>query len=186
MHIVRYLTFAHHIIELDEGGNIVQQGTLGEFRASKRFTKLLESADKRNHASSSNSSGNISTTDQLAAKTPVQSASALDMTRKTGDFSLYRFYLRTVGRWLFIGWLICSGAYIFSSRIPGRTLSPLQNISGQNAKLGGKQTYGSAFGPKKAPLPTQGHTLVATLPLACSVPSLLVLACSKFLLLGEQ
>jgi hypothetical protein len=40
-----------------------------------------------------------------------------DLTRKTEDPSLYKFYLDSVGSLLFTGWLVLAAGYIFSGKI---------------------------------------------------------------------
>jgi len=105
---------------LDDGGTIVQHGIYDELRKTERFVKIIGSQTEAGTPSSSDSEGS-STAETSAAKAPTPAA-AFDLTRKTGDLSLYKFYLRSVGRPLFTGWIFIGAGYIFSSKIP-RTCS---------------------------------------------------------------
>lgn len=52
-------------------------------------------------------------------KGPAASDTAkLELNRKTGDWSLYKFYFNSVGTLLCVGWLLLAAGYIFSDKIP--------------------------------------------------------------------
>jgi hypothetical protein len=64
-------------------------------------------------------STNRSNTGAGPHKGPAASDTAkLELNRKTGDWSLYKFYFNSVGTLLCVGWLLLAAGYQFSAKIP--------------------------------------------------------------------
>jgi len=51
-------------------------------------------------------------------KSPVKDDKSSDLTRQTGDLSLYKFYMDSVGAFYFILWLALAAAYIGFGKAP--------------------------------------------------------------------
>jgi ATP-binding cassette subfamily C (CFTR/MRP) protein 1 len=118
MCLVNYLPSADSVILMNSDGTIVQQGAYDELRLSENDVKILESKGKENDVSPSEGSDDKPEANRSKDKASAQSTSALELTRKTGDMSLYKFYFSSVGPTLVIGWMFLAGVYIFSTRIP--------------------------------------------------------------------
>ena len=139
-HLVKFVPFADSIVFLDDGGKIVQHGTYDELRKTERFVKMLGLQDAPG-ISSTVDSGDASASDKPSANAPTPNT-AFELTRKTGDASLYKFYLRSVGKLLFSGWIFCGAAYIFSGRIPRESSSALsRRLVTDNARLRDMASY---------------------------------------------
>lgn len=64
--------------------------------------------------------------DQLKKKQPIQTTPAkdtLDMSRATGDMSLYVFYIKSMGVLLCLGFLGLAAIFIFGGKVPREFLA---------------------------------------------------------------
>lgn len=81
----------------------------------------------------------------------------LELNRKTGDWSLYKFYFDSVGPLLCVGWLLFAAGYQFSDKVP-RTYSWLPIPPVLSADPQPLQRYGFVSGPKLELLTILEHT----------------------------
>lgn len=118
-HAVKYLSRADSVIII-EGGAVRQYSSYEDFCSSESYSKLSISEENSSHENSPVSSEDrpeapARATPPIGAKSD---ASNHELTRKTGDFSLYKFYLDSVGSRIFMVWLVLAGCYIFSGKMP--------------------------------------------------------------------
>lgn len=116
-HAVRYLSNADSVITV-ERGTARQYSSYGDFCSSKSYTELSISQDNGHLGTPSESLKHTPAVQGSQDKTATADASTNDLTRKTGDLSLYKFYLDSVGLTIFLSWLLLAGCYIFSGKIP--------------------------------------------------------------------
>ncbi|RCI13536.1 hypothetical protein L249_5547 [Ophiocordyceps polyrhachis-furcata BCC 54312] len=112
--VAQHLTFADNIVTLDESGTVINQlraddsNRLNEHRGPSCLELerdkgcFLEFRDEK----------------PAARKDAAQDFPEQVTLRKTGDMSLYRFYLKSVGTLLFSGWLVFAAGFIFSGKAP--------------------------------------------------------------------
>ena len=141
---VKRLPFADHILVLDGRGNVVEQGSFQQLNANGGYVSNFDlpapewSVEKRE-----------TTFDQLftpiskpkkEAKPKLQglSESELQVNRRTGDLSVYGYYVKTVGRFAVISFLFAICGYVFSMIFPQVWLGwwATANEENPNAKLG--------------------------------------------------
>ena len=120
VNLVKYLPSADHVIVIDKDGAIIQRGTYQELQLDDGYVKSL--ALRQDDASNSEGEDEaVHRRPVVAAKdqsSPQNRSSEQALIRQTGDRSLYKFYLQSVGAWLFILWLILASIYIFSGKLP--------------------------------------------------------------------
>lgn len=125
-HAVKYLSRADSVIMI-ERGTVCQYSSFEDFRSSENYIKLSMSEEHSIDVTSSESTEDKPDAPARATqpKKANTDASNHDMTRKTGDFSLYRFYLDSVGPGIFLVWLVLAGFYIFSGKMPRKSFNTL-------------------------------------------------------------
>lgn len=96
---VRHLHLADNIIVLDKGGKTVEQGTFSELRSQNGFVsqlvlhpELLEPL--RAEVSSSTTASPAGIPKVLQGPSANDAA---DLARKTGDISVYKYYVKSIG-----------------------------------------------------------------------------------------
>ncbi len=122
----RRLPFADHIVVLDEKGNVLEQGSFKELNASggyisnfdlpapdwgfeqkgAKLDQLFSSPSKHVHAS------------VPLKDTKGLSESELDANRRTGDLSVYGYYVNTVGRFAALCFVTAMCGYVFAMSFP--------------------------------------------------------------------
>ncbi|KND86291.1 ATP-binding cassette sub-family C member 9 [Tolypocladium ophioglossoides CBS 100239] len=117
-HLVEYLPSADSIIMLGQSGTIVERAANEELRMSEEYLKTLRFEEGNDQLIRLKGLDDEPAADKPQGKGSAQNASASELTRKTGDLSLYKFYLNSVGPLLSIGWLVLAAGYIFSGRVP--------------------------------------------------------------------
>ncbi|KAI0126126.1 putative ABC multidrug transporter [Xylariales sp. AK1849] len=117
-HTTNMLTAADHVIVLGEGGIVASQATHNQLDLSKPLFRALEQEQEAQRYDSSSAKSEDHPLQGFKEKDSVSENKEYELTRKTGDISLYKFYLNSIGAWLFIGWLFLGAGYIFSGKIP--------------------------------------------------------------------
>ncbi|KAF4511732.1 hypothetical protein G6O67_003504 [Ophiocordyceps sinensis] len=106
-HATEYLSSADTVITLLDG-TVAQQAAYTDVQGSPTHGKgAFEQECPREDSERA-----------LPADKPQSNAAGSHLTRKTGDVSLYKFYLDSIGTLLFIGWLVFAAGYIFSGKVP--------------------------------------------------------------------
>ena len=129
--IVRHLLLADNIIVLDKAGKAIEQGTFAKLRSSAGFVSRLvlhpEILDPQ--------AGSIPMEDAPSGIAPASIPKAFqgpsandiaDLARQTGDISVYKYYLKSIG-WK-IGLINASGSllYTFGNRFPCKNGPPFE------------------------------------------------------------
>ncbi len=99
---VRHLPLADNIIVLDKDGKLIEQGTFKTLRSREGFVnrlmlhpELLESEAKSEFKEEKTSpKGPAAVPKDLRGPSPNDVA---DLTRQTGDVSVYKYYLKSIG-----------------------------------------------------------------------------------------
>ncbi|RDA91871.1 hypothetical protein CP533_0366 [Ophiocordyceps camponoti-saundersi (nom. inval.)] len=108
----QYINSADNIVKLDESGSVISRGPADDSNRpiaqcpsglglERERRRVLEFRDEK-----------------PALRRQAARSSYDQVTRKTGDMSLYKFYLRSVGIVLFSGWLVFAAGFIFSGKVP--------------------------------------------------------------------
>lgn len=112
----QYFHLADHIVIFGTEKKIVEQGSFDELRSQEGYiSKILLKAfddDKKSDEDESRM-----TTEKKAAKDPVAEAAA-DLTRKTGDTAVYRYWLQSVGWKVATLFLVLQISYSFFLTFP--------------------------------------------------------------------
>ena len=140
------LPFADHIIVLDEKGNVVEQGSFQQLNASGGYVSSFD-LPAPNWSFEQKEAG----FDHLFAPPikPVRapdalkepkglSESELEANRRTGDLSVYGYYINTVGRFAVISFIAAICGYVFSMTFPQIWLGwwSTANTEHPNSRLG--------------------------------------------------
>lgn len=125
-HAVKYLSRADSVIMIERGTGC-QYSSYEDFRLSRSYIELSISEEHSKDVTSSESAKDKPEAPARAtqSKKANTDASNHDLRRKTGDFSLYKFYLDSVGPRIFLVWLLLAGCYIFSGKMPRKSLNTL-------------------------------------------------------------
>ncbi|KAI1844325.1 hypothetical protein JX266_009419 [Neoarthrinium moseri] len=116
-HAANLLPAADHVIVLGEGGIIASQVKNDQLDLSQPLFQALGPEEGHSQESLAVNSEDKPAQDPQRKNSDAEKH-AYEMTRKTGDISLYKFYLNSIGAWLFVGWLFLGAGYIFSGKIP--------------------------------------------------------------------
>ncbi|RDA82906.1 hypothetical protein CP532_4784 [Ophiocordyceps camponoti-leonardi (nom. inval.)] len=113
--VAQHLTFADNIVTLDESGTVMNQVPADGSNSPNEHHALGPSClelerDKDRFPEFRD--------EKLAMRKDATQDSPDQVTRKTGDMSLYKFYLKSVGILLFSGWLLFAAGFIFSGKAP--------------------------------------------------------------------
>jgi len=121
--IVRHLSLADNIIVLDKSGKAIEQGTFPKLRTSSGFVSRLilhpEILDP--HTGSPPIEENPSGTAPVSIPKAFQGPSAndiADLARQTGDISVYKYYLKSIGWKIALVNATGSLLYTFGNRFP--------------------------------------------------------------------
>lgn len=115
-HAVEYLPWADSIIVLNQG-KVLHYASIEDLRSSA-YPEVYKSQYNSPASFAQGGAHGELAVQQPQAKVPSPVVLAHDLSRKTGDLSLYKFYLDSVGPMLFVIWLIFAAGYIFSGKIP--------------------------------------------------------------------
>lgn len=121
-HAVKYLPNADSVVVVDKG-TTYQYASYEEFHASESYVELLISGEKSNQRASSETLKDRPEVLASQVKASGSDSSVDEMTRKTGDLSLYKFYLDSVGLRFFLVWIVLAGGYIFSGKMPRESIN---------------------------------------------------------------
>lgn len=117
--LVNYLSSANKIIVLDNQGSIEQLGSFAELQAVNGFMKDLQLPQDSSPATI-DEKGDCKESKESESTSPSASKSAKEEVsqRQTGDFSLYRFYLASIGPVLAISFILLAALYISLGTMP--------------------------------------------------------------------
>jgi ATP-binding cassette subfamily C (CFTR/MRP) protein 1 len=112
-HATRHLHLADNIVVLGNDARVAQQGTYEELQATEGYIKEL----------SIHPSHNIQTTENTAVASKIRiqkppAAADLNLVRKTGDISIYLYYLQHVGWISSLGFLFVAACLTFTTAFP--------------------------------------------------------------------
>ena len=140
------LPFADHIVVLDEQGNVSEQGNFQQLNASGGYVSNLDlpEPDWRVQTKEAKFDRLFSSPDEpIHAPIAVKaikglSESELDANRRTGDLSVYGYYVKTVGRFTVISFVAAICGYVFAMTFPQVWLGwwSTANSDHPNQKLG--------------------------------------------------
>lgn len=117
-HSVRHLPWADHIVALDTGGTVVEQGSFADLQTNDKYVRSLqidgpgERTDPRRGATREPDQAPL-------AQTPTEVprvAEETDKARQLGDAAVYRHYFGSIANWVvaaFVFWC-CSHAFTFT------------------------------------------------------------------------
>jgi ATP-binding cassette, subfamily C (CFTR/MRP), member 1 len=121
--VVQHLPLADNIIVLDNNGKTSEQGTFDQLRASDGFVaklvlhpEILDS-DPRSIPTEDTISGYESATIIKAFQGPSANDMA-DLARQTGDISVYKYYLKSIGWKIAMVNAMGSTVYILGKTFP--------------------------------------------------------------------
>ncbi|ETS85549.1 hypothetical protein PFICI_03574 [Pestalotiopsis fici W106-1] len=114
---VHQLPFGDNIIVLSSSGRIEQIGSFVDLQAQDGYVKSLALEVRARDA---NEDAGVSDSDTATDPVPVTAAAEddNDFARQTGDRSLYKFYLKSTGLPLSVGFLLLAIGYIAMGRMP--------------------------------------------------------------------
>jgi ATP-binding cassette subfamily C (CFTR/MRP) protein 1 len=96
-HKVRHLPEADNIVVLGEDGSIIEQGNFEHLNTEQGYVQSLIVEDQAEKSYSNTVSDTVTKSKKEAAEKAVEDTSASDLLRKTGDLTLYKYYLKSVG-----------------------------------------------------------------------------------------
>ena len=124
------LHLADHVIALSSEGTIAEQGTFQNLQSSNGYVHRLCTEKQDGAASSTADSG---PSKPSATSTPPQAVTVPgasgDISRQTGDWTVYKYYFRTNGKYASVMFISLSAAWAFFFAFPSKTMSPLQLLS---------------------------------------------------------
>lgn len=186
-HAVKYLAKADSVIMI-ERGTACQYSSYEDFHESQSYIQLSMSNDHNKDETSSETAEDkpevtARATQPKATQPKIADTDAFnhELMRKTGDFNLYGFYLDSVGPRIFLVWLVLAGCYIFSGKMPRKSLQNLTalKIETKTDDLISIQRSGFVFGQKTALQIMPGPTWAGILALVCCALYYQAPACSK-------
>ena len=141
------LPFADHIVVLDKDGTIAEQGSYKELIASGGYVSSLDlaPAEWTSLPKESNLDLLMSNTSKLdhSDLLPKESMQTKDdpdfeANKRTGDLSIYAYYIRSVGWFAVVTFIVAISAYVFSISFPQIWLGwwATANATAPNASLG--------------------------------------------------
>lgn len=140
------LPFADHIVVLDQKGNIAEQGSFKELTASGGYVSGLDlpPAEWRIRNEGSHLDQLMSSTAKVVHSTlapkekVITDDSEFEANKRTGDLSIYAYYIGTVGWVSVITFVIAISAYVFSISFPQIWLGwwSNENARDPNSRLG--------------------------------------------------
>lgn len=100
---VKHLPQADLILALNQVGELVEQGNFTELNVAGNYiynlqVKLEESSHDDKDGSTTDSN------DKLQSQIP-STTSVADESRKTGDWTIYKYYVRALGPWSMVGFV---------------------------------------------------------------------------------
>lgn len=114
---VHQLPCADNIIVLSTFGRIAQTGSFADLQAQDGYVKSLALEARSSHVDDDAREADTNTS---AIPPPVTAAEEdeNDLTRQTGDRALYKFYLKSTGLPLSLGFLLLAIGYVAVGRMP--------------------------------------------------------------------
>ncbi|KAK1991372.1 putative multidrug resistance protein MDR [Colletotrichum falcatum] len=111
---VRFLGSADHIIVLAKGGAVVQEGSFASLQEKEGYVKALALKAK----STTESDDPEVASGPPAVTEPSTAEEDADLTRQSGDITLYKFYFKSVAAYMALFWLSLAMIYIGLGKVP--------------------------------------------------------------------
>ncbi|RDW80341.1 putative multidrug resistance protein [Coleophoma crateriformis] len=116
----RHFQYSDHVIVLSRNGKISQQGSFEKLRDTEGYiSNLLKDGNiERNTLQKINTTKAIQKTNK---KTPIKGVSeddVSDLTRKTGDIAVYKYYFKSTSVFGIVGFLTSAVVFVFTMYFP--------------------------------------------------------------------
>lgn len=102
---------------LSTSGRIAQTGSFADLQAQDGYVKSLALEARSSHGNDDAREADANTSADSSPATAVEEDES-DLARQTGDRSLYKFYLKSTGLPLSIGFLLLAIGYVIMGRMP--------------------------------------------------------------------
>ena len=122
---VHRLSYADHIIVLNSEGRIIEQGGYNELSST---TKHAQSAPPEYSEVDTTNKGDINSGKNTLLKPPTTQAST-GADRRTGEATVYKYYIRTVGWINFTIFISCGALFIFALTFPRKFWSIYSRVT---------------------------------------------------------
>lgn len=126
---VRRLPYADHIVAIGSDGKVSEQGSFDELKANGGYmsTFTFTSVESRTFSRQEELQA-VQDTDTTKESVPLvaetePAALEEDSTRRTGDVSVYLYYIRAIGWIPTIIFLVCITCYVFGISFPSKYMS---------------------------------------------------------------
>jgi ABC-type multidrug transport system ATPase subunit len=98
-HAVHRLPYSNHIIALDRSGHVSEQGTFDELKNSGGYVQSLAAKHKEEDESNVKAEVTVQTSNKplLVAEDEDTELEVAELNRRTGDFSVYKYYFAAMG-----------------------------------------------------------------------------------------
>ncbi|MCJ1399110.1 hypothetical protein MMC11_002312 [Xylographa trunciseda] len=113
-HAVHRLSYADHIIAMDETGRFAEQGSLQQLRVAEGYVQSLATKHKEEDRTKVDDEIPINTNTTMVGSGIVEKVDAelADLNRQTGEFAVYKYYFSSIGwpsSFLFFGTMATYG-----------------------------------------------------------------------------
>ncbi|KAG0652310.1 abc multidrug transporter B [Hyphodiscus hymeniophilus] len=113
----RQFHIADHFVAMSTDGRVAQQGVLGELREQPGYLQNLFQDTKQGTTKVLRTVNPPQMKKRPAIK-GVTANDVSDLTRKTGDFTVYKYYFRSIDLFGSICFLLATGAFVFTQFFP--------------------------------------------------------------------
>ncbi|ROW08715.1 hypothetical protein VPNG_06410 [Cytospora leucostoma] len=117
--LVQYISSADKVVVLSKQGSLEKYGTVAELQAENGFIRCLQLSQPTS-TSTAVEDGEVTESGESSPSTPSSSKTTEEEAslRQTGDFSLYRYYLASIGPNLAVPFLVLATLYIGFGTMP--------------------------------------------------------------------
>jgi ATP-binding cassette subfamily C (CFTR/MRP) protein 1 len=103
---------------LNAEGKVVQDGTYTELEADEGYVKSLVSKKRSFNGDEQITEEKPISDVMLKVKNGVKPDDEMDLTRRTGDMAVYKYYYKSIGPWISFLFVIITLVYCFVSNFP--------------------------------------------------------------------
>lgn len=118
--LVRNICYADHIIALTTSGTIAQQGSYEELASSDGYVQSLETHKSGELIDFSDEKGDLAQPRRFSVSPP-----AINDKRRTGDLTIYKYYIDTIGWTTWMIFVFICMAFVFALIFPRTSFSLL-------------------------------------------------------------
>lgn len=133
-HAAHRLSYADHIIALDEQGSIAEQGSFDDLMAGKGYVSNLAVKHKNEDIDQAPEEPGVS---KVKATDNERAVAENDLNRQVGDFAVYKHYFAVTGYVYMTVFLVLVALFAFLVQFPGSS-----NPSDKEKLLTVRQHYG--------------------------------------------